>query len=307
VPLHQPVLSKPLIELLEPRPGAVAIDCTLGGGGHTLALWEQIQPGGRLLAIDRDQAALAAAAQRLEGLSSPPVLAHGNFADVVAIATRSGFARPNLIVFDLGLSSDQLDQGERGFSFQRTGPLDMRMDPSQGITAARYLNQLPERELAGHIRRLGEERWAARIAAFIVQRRPLVTTTDLRLAVEAAIPRAAWPRDINPATRTFQALRMLVNDELASLQSGLQGAIQILTPGGRMAAISFHSLEDSTVKSCFIAESKDCICPPQQPVCTCAHRASLSIVTRKPIRPSADELASNPRSRSARLRVAQRL
>ena len=307
MPRHEPVLSKELIELLEPRPGSVAIDCTLGGGGHTHALWQLTRPGGRVLAIDQDAAAVEAARRRFADLHDPPQVVQGNFADVVHIATAAGIESAQAVVFDLGLSSDQLDLAERGFSFQREGPLDMRMNPEQPVTAARYLNQLPERELAHHIRELGEERWAARIAQFIVRSRPLATTSDLRRAVEAAVPRAAWPKGIHPATRTFQAIRMLVNDELQNLSLGLQGANQLLTPGGRMAAISFHSLEDALVKSYFIAESKDCICPPQQPVCTCAHRASLTIVTRRPLRPSPAEVLANPRSRSARLRVAQKL
>jgi 16S rRNA (cytosine1402-N4)-methyltransferase len=175
------------------------------------------------------------------------------------------------------------------------------------MTAARLVNELSERELADTIRRLGEERWAARVAKFVVARRPLHTTRDLAGAVEAAIPRAAWPRDLHPATRTFQAIRMRVNDELGSLDRGLRGALEILRPGGRIAVISFHSLEDRLVKSFFATESRDCICPPEQPVCTCGHRASVRILTRKPVRPSEEEVAGNPRSRSARLRAAERL
>jgi 16S rRNA (cytosine1402-N4)-methyltransferase len=211
------------------------------------------------------------------------------------------------VLFDLGISSVQLDDPARGFSFRGEGPLDMRMDPDGRVTAAQLVNQLPERELTDLVRRLGEERWAARIAGFIVKRRPLRTTRDLAGAVEAAVPRAAWPREIHPATRTFQAIRMAVNDELGSLEKGLKSALSILTPGGRMAAISFHSLEDRTVKNFFVAESKDCLCPPQQPVCTCAHRASLRILTRRPVTPDDDEIRANPRARSAKLRVAERL
>ena len=211
------------------------------------------------------------------------------------------------MLFDLGLSSYQLDTPERGFSFRAEAPLDMRMDPSQPVSAAQLVNRMDQGDLARVIAELGEERWARRIAEFIVRRRPLATTSDLARAVEAAIPRGAWPRDIHPATRTFQAIRMEVNDELGSLEQGLKGAIKILKPGGRMAAISFHSLEDRLVKATIAAESKDCLCPPQQPVCTCAHRAQLRPLTRKPIRPSAEEVAANPRSRSARLRVAERI
>jgi 16S rRNA (cytosine1402-N4)-methyltransferase len=183
----------------------------------------------------------------------------------------------------------------------------MRMDPAGPVTAARIVNQYDEAEIERILRTYGEERWARRIAQFIVARRPLHTTGDLARAVEAAIPRKAWPRDIHVATRTFQGLRIAVNDELGEIESGLKAALQILNPGGRMATISFHSLEDRLVKSFFIVESKDCICPPQQPVCTCGHRASLRILTRRPVRPSAEEVASNPRARSSRLRVAQKL
>lgn len=208
---------------------------------------------------------------------------------------------------DLGISSLQLDDTERGLSIRQEGPLDMRLDRNQSTTAGDLVNRMPEKDLARLIQELGEERWAARIAQFIVRRRPLRTTRDLAAAVEAAIPRGAWPPHIHPATRTFQALRMSVNDELSNLERGLKAATQILTPGGRMATISFHSLEDRMVKSYFNVESKDCLCTPHQPVCTCAHRASLRILTRRPITPSADEVSSNPRSRSAKLRAAERL
>ena len=283
------------------------MDATLGAGGHARLLLEAVQPGGRLLAIDRDPAAVAGGRIQLSGFEPPATVVGGDFGDLDHIARSHGFAQVDAVLFDLGVSSMQLDDPARGFSFRGEGPLDMRMDPDNPVTAAQLANQLPERELAGLIRRLGEERWAARIAGFIVKRRPLRTTRDLAAAVEAAVPRAAWPRDIHPATRTFQALRMSVNDELGSLGNGLKSALSILTPGGRMAAISFHSLEDRTVKTFFIAESKDCVCPPQQPVCTCAHRASLRIVTRRPVLPDEEEIRANPRARSARLRVAERI
>jgi len=304
---HVPVLSKEAIAFLQPRPGAVAVDCTLGGGGHSRLLLDAIQPGGRLLAIDRDPAAVAGGRAQLSGFEPPATVVRGDFADVDRIAREHGFDQVDAVLFDFGISSDQLDDPDRGFSFREPGPLDMRMDPGQPTTAEELVNQLSERELAGIIRRYGEERWAARIAQFIVRRRPLSTTRDLAAAVEAAIPRGAWPRDIHPATRTFQAIRIAVNDELGSIELGLKAALSILSPGGRMAAISFHSLEDRTVKSFFIAESKDCICPPQQPVCTCAHRASLRLLTRRAIQPSEEEVRANPRSRSARLRAAERI
>jgi 16S rRNA (cytosine1402-N4)-methyltransferase len=212
-----------------------------------------------------------------------------------------------MVLFDFGISSTQVDDPERGFSFRADGPLDMRMDPSARLTAAKLVNESDAAELERILHEYGEERWARRIAQFIVARRPLRTTRDLAQAVEAAIPRSAWPRDIHVATRTFQGIRIAVNDELAEIETGLRAALSTLKPGGRMATISFHSLEDRLVKSFFNVESKDCICPPQQPVCTCGHRATLRIVTRHPVRPSDEEIAANPRARSARLRVAEKI
>jgi 16S rRNA (cytosine1402-N4)-methyltransferase len=235
------------------------------------------------------------------------VVVHGRFGELDALARKAGFVPADCILFDFGLSSVQLDAPERGFSFRGEGPLDMRMDTTSTLDAARIVNELDIRELERILRDYGEERWARRIAQFIVARRPLRTTTDLASAVEAAIPRRAWPRDINVATRTFQGIRIAVNDELGEIEAGLKAALGILKPGGRVATISFHSLEDRLVKSFFNVESKDCICPPQQPVCTCGHRATLRIVTRRPVRPSEAELTANPRARSARLRVAEKI
>ncbi len=286
------------------------MDCTVGLGGHSRLILERIRPGGRLLGIDCDDAALKVARRRLatrHPAGPPPVLRHGDFRDLAVIAREAGFDRVQGVLFDLGVSSPQLDDPARGFSFRQDGPLDMRMDRRSTLTATQVVNEMPERDLAGLIRRLGEERWALRIAQFIAGRRPLRTTRALAAAVEAAIPRAAWPSDIHPATRTFQAIRMHVNDELASLELGLQGALEVLSPGGRLVVIAFHSLEDATVKRFLARESRDCVCPPQQPVCTCDHRASLRILTRKPVRPAPAEAAANPRSRSARLRAAERL
>ena len=220
---------------------------------------------------------------------------------------QNGFSPADLILFDFGLSSTQIDDPSRGFSFRGEGPLDMRMDPNSKLTAAQIVNEYGVAEIERILRQHGEERWARRIAQFIVARRPLRTTRDLSQAVEAAIPRRAWPRDIHVATRTFQGLRIAVNDELEEIEQGLRAALSTLKPGGRMATISFHSLEDRLVKSFFNVESKDCICPPQQPVCTCGHRATLRIITRHPVRPSEEELTANPRARSARLRVAEKL
>ena len=302
---HSSVLSQETIELLQPDPGVVIVDCTVGLGGHSRLILERIRPAGRLLGIDRDESALGAARAGLAGYDPPPVLRQNDFRDLARIAREAGFDRVDGVLFDLGVSSPQLDDPARGFSFRQEGPLDMRMDRRSPLTAEHVVNQLSERDLAGLIRRLGEERWAARIARFVLERRPLRTTTELAAAVEAAIPRAAWQPGIHPATRTFQAIRMYVNDELGSLEQGLRGALEILSPGGRLVVIAFHSLEDAAVKRFLALESRDCVCPPQQPVCTCGHRASLRILTRKPVRPAPAEVAANPRSRSARLRAAE--
>jgi 16S rRNA (cytosine1402-N4)-methyltransferase len=275
--------------LLQPRPGSVVVDCTLGGAGHARLLLEAIQPGGRLLAIDRDPAAVAGGRAQLSEFEPPATVVRGDFADLERIATEHGFVPADAVLFDFGLSSLQLDDPSRGFSFRQAGPLDMRMDPETPLTAAAVVNEMPERELADVIRRYGEERWALRIARFIVRRRPLATTADLAAAVEAAVPRGAWPRGIHVATRTFQAIRIAVNDELDSIERGLESALAILRPGGRVAAISFHSLEDRLVKSFF------------------AGGEGVRAITRRPVQPSPAELERNPRARSARLRVAERV
>jgi 16S rRNA (cytosine1402-N4)-methyltransferase len=279
----------------------------VGQAGHARQILERITPGGRLLGIDRDPNAVEAARVALAQYGPQVVIVHGRFSELGSISAQNGFDNADLVLFDFGLSSNQIDDPERGFSFQSEGPLDMRMDPAAPVTAATIVNEADVREIERIIREYGEERWARRVAQFIVARRPLRTTRDLALAVEAAIPRAAWPRDINVSTRTFQGLRIAVNDELGEIEAGLRAALTTLKPGGRMATISFHSLEDRLVKSFFNVESKDCICPPQQPVCTCGHRATLRIVTRRPVRPSEEEVAINPRARSARLRVAAKL
>ena len=276
-------------------------------GGHARLILERILPGGRLLGIDRDPGSLEVARKNLEEFGPAVTAVHGRFGELDRLGREVGIARADLILFDFGISSAQLDDPERGFGFRSDGPLDMRMDPTSEVTAARIVNQYGEAEIERILRDYGEERWARRIAKFIVARRPLRTTRDLAAAVEAAVPRNAWPRDIHVATRTFQGIRIAVNDEMSEIESGLRAALETLNPGGRMATISFHSLEDRPVKSFFIVESKDCICPPQQPVCTCGHRATLRIITRRPVRPSPEEIARNPRARSARLRVAEKL
>jgi 16S rRNA (cytosine1402-N4)-methyltransferase len=307
---HRPVLLTPLIESLQPRPGQTAIDATLGAGGVTAALLERVSPGGRVIAIDRDQSAVEAARRRFADRSDAVQIAQGDFADLETIVRSLGVDAADVVVFDLGISSLQLDDPARGFSFRHDGPLDMRMDPSSGETAAQLVDSLTADELTSLIREYGDERFARSIANRIARTRelvPLTTTTQLRELVEQVVPRRFWPKRIHPATRTFQALRIAVNHELESLERGLQAAISILRPGGRLGVISFHSLEDTLVKNALHVAAQNCICPPQQPHCTCVHRATLFLLTRKVIRPDSAELATNPRSRSARLRVAEKL
>ncbi len=307
---HRPVLLTPLIESLQPRPGQTVVDATLGAGGFTAALLERVLPGGRVLAIDRDKTAADAGRIRFKDSGDAVQIAQGDFADLETIVHGLGVTAVDAVVFDLGISSLQLDDPARGFSFRLDGPLDMRMNPSSGTTAAQLVDSLTADELASLIREYGDERFARPIANRIARTRelvPLTTTTQLRELVEHVVPRRFWPKRIHPATRTFQALRIAVNHELESLERGLQAAISILRPGGRLGVISFHSLEDTIVKNALHVAAQNCVCPPQQPNCTCVHRATLFLLTRKVIRPDAAELASNPRSRSARLRVAEKL
>jgi 16S rRNA (cytosine1402-N4)-methyltransferase len=307
---HRPVLLTPLIESLQPRPGQTVVDATLGAGGFTAALLERVTPGGRVIAIDRDHSAVEAGRIRFSAAGTAVRIAQGDFADLETIAHGLGVDAVDAVVFDLGISSIQLDDPARGFSFRFDGPLDMRMNPSSGTTAAHLVDSLTADELASLIREYGDERFARPIANRIARTRelvPLTTTTQLRELIEQVVPRRFWPKRIHPATRTFQALRIAVNHELESLERGLQAAISILRPGGRLGVISFHSLEDTLVKNALHVAAQNCVCPPQQPNCTCVHRATLFLLTRKVIRPDEAELASNPRSRSARLRVAEKL
>jgi 16S rRNA (cytosine1402-N4)-methyltransferase len=307
---HRPVLLHPLIQSLQPRPGQTYVDGTLGGGGYTAAFLERLRPGGHILAIDRDPAAVAAARERFGGDGQTVLISQGNFSDMESIAASHGIARVDGVMLDLGISSLQLDDPARGFSFRFDGALDMRMDPGDPESAADIVNGWSEADLAALIRTYGEERFARAIATAIVRKRSqrrIANTAQLREVVERTIPRRFWPKRIHPATRTFQALRIEVNHELESLTKGLQAAIRILRPGGRLGVVSFHSLEDTIVKNALHVSAQNCLCPPQQTHCTCAHRASLLLLSRKAIKPDAAELAVNPRARSARLRVAEKL
>lgn len=299
---HTPVLLEATLSALAPLPGDAFIDATVGGGGHAYAIGERLRPGGRLLGIDADPEALAEAAARLHPFGDTVALASGNFADLGAIAARHGFASVQGILFDLGVSSLQLGSGERGFSFREEGPLDMRLSPEQSLTAADIVNTLPPTELASLLYRLGEEPRSRRIARAIIAHRPIATTTELARVVADAIPRQG--ARLHPATKTFLALRLAVNDELANLEAALEQAVDLLAPGGRLAVISFHSLEDRIVKRFFRREAGvDADAPEAAPV----DEPRLRLLLRKPIVPTAAEVAANPRSRSAKLRAAVRL
>ncbi|MFN8472035.1 MAG: 16S rRNA (cytosine(1402)-N(4))-methyltransferase RsmH [Anaerolineae bacterium] len=301
---HIPVLLAPTIELLSIRQGGRYIDGTIGAGGHALAILEASGPDGRLLGLDQDPQALQIAAARLP--QNQVVLVNANFRDLQSVATERGFTEVDGILLDLGVSSLQFDTAERGFAFLYDAPLDMRMNPATPVTAADLVNDLPEGELADLIYEYGEEPASRRIARAIVAARPIETTGQLAKVVARAAGKPGHWR-IHPATRTFQALRIAVNDELGALTAVLPQAVSLLAAGGRLAVISFHSLEDRIVKTFFRDEARDCICPPQQPVCTCGHKATLRIITRKPVQAEEAEVRQNSRARSAKLRVAERL
>jgi len=302
--LHTAVLLNEVVEGLEIRAGGRYIDCTVGTGGHARAILERSDPDGELLGIDLDLAAIAVAERQLSSFGERVTLVSDSFARLRAIASAEGFIPADGVLLDLGVSSVQLESAERGFSFRKDGPLDMRMDPDGDITAAHLVNELDEAELAEIIAAYGEEVKARAIARAIVRNRPLRTTLELANVVAHAVGRS---RRLHPATRTFQALRIAVNEELEALSTVLPPIPAILAKGGRMAIISFHSLEDRLVKDFMVRESRDCLCPPEIVVCACGHKRTLQILTKKPVRPSADEVAQNPRSRSAKLRVAMRV
>jgi 16S rRNA (cytosine1402-N4)-methyltransferase len=310
---HVAVLFQAVLEGLQVRSGGRYIDATVGAGGHALGILAASSPDGRLLGLDRDPAALEAAVARLASCAGRVELVHSSFSQLAEVARVHGFVPADGVLFDLGLSSLQLADPGRGFAFMVDGPLDMRFDPQAGEpTAADLVNTSSSEELAVLVARYGEEKRARYIAEAIVAARPLHSTVELAAVVEQAVRsvsgRSGDRRErIHPATRTFQALRIAVNDELAAVEAALPQAVEVLSPGGRLAVISFHSLEDRIVKRFLRQESRDCICSPEMPVCTCEHRATLRLATRKPIRPAAEEVIANPRARSARLRVAERI
>ncbi len=299
---HIPVLLDQVLAALSPTQPARVIDGTLGAGGHTRALLDA--DAGAVLGLDRDTDALALARANLAGYNVH--FAHTNYEGMTAAAREIGWDAVDAILLDVGVSSMQLDRAQRGFSFMHDGPLDMRMDASRGQTAADIVNTWEADELADVFYRYGEERHGRHLARVIVDARPYTTTAELVAVIEANKP-AQWKEKIHPATRVFQALRIAVNDELGALERTLPAAIDLLRQGGRLAVISFHSLEDRIVKQAFKLAATDCICPPKQPVCTCDHKATVKLVTRKPQTATAEEVARNPRSRSAKLRLVEKL
>jgi 16S rRNA (cytosine1402-N4)-methyltransferase len=305
IPVHKPVLLNEVTEALRPQPGKRYVDCTLGGGGHAEAILVKILPGGQLLGIDADPKAIEIAKNRLAGYIENTIIVNDNFLSLETICRENRFLPVQGILFDLGLSSAQLDAPERGFSFQQYGPLDMRFDPSQVFTAADVVNTFPEERLSEILKIYGEERYSKRIARHIVNSRPISDTLQLVDAIQAAT--GGYHDRIHPATRTFMALRIYINHELENLSAVLKQTINCLDHGGRLAVISYHSLEDRIVKQFMLIESKGCICSPDIPVCQCGHVAKLKIISKKVITPSPAETKSNPRSRSAKLRVAERL
>ena len=303
-PVHKPVLVRESIEGLQVRRDGWYIDCTIGTGGHAEAILERCVPGGHLLGIDADLEAIRTVAERLKHYDGSLILVQDNFRYLEDICNRFGSRPVHGILFDLGMSTLQLEDRNRGFSFQYDAPLDMRFSPEQELTAADIVNTFPEEALAEVLQRYGEERMGRQIARQIVQSRPIRSTGELVRVVERVI---RVRHKIHAATRTFQALRIAVNKELESLELALKQAVHILDLGGRLVVISFHSLEDRLVKGFLRREAQGCLCPPGTAVCVCGHSPMLKLITKKVIRPSADEVRANPRSRSARLRVAERI
>ena len=305
LPTHTPVLLYEVIEGLQARVGGNFIDCTVGLGGHAAALMEKISPLGKLLGIDIDPEAIKVAQIKLSDYGESVTLVNDDFADLETICKRYHFHPVDGILFDLGVSSLQLDTAERGFSFQLEAPLDMRFDPMQELTAADIVNTFPEQELAQLIKAYGEERYSQRIARRIVQSRPISSTSKLARLVEQVL--GSRHTRIHPATRTFMALRIAVNSELQNLESTLEQTINLLRPGGRLVVISYHSLEDRIVKQFMRREASNCLCPQSTVICRCGHVPTLKLISRKVIKPTSLEIESNPRSRSAKLRIAERL
>jgi 16S rRNA (cytosine1402-N4)-methyltransferase len=303
--VHVPVLLDEVIAGLQARRGGYFVDCTVGLGGHAAAILEKISPSGRLLGIDADPEAIKISQDKLSDYGEAVTLVNDNFVNLEAISRRYHFHPVDGILFDLGVSSLQLDTAERGFSFQLDAPLNMRFNPGQGLTASDIVNSFSEQELAKLIERYGEERHSRRIARHVVQNRPIATTVELARLVEQAF--GGKRAKIHPATRTFMALRIAVNSELQNLELSLKQTLNLLRPEGRLTVISYHSLEDRIVKQFMRYAASSCICPPGTVICRCGHVPTLKLISRKVIKPTSLEIESNHRSRSAKLRIAERL
>ena len=308
--VHEPVLLQEVLQWMNVREGGVYCDGTLGGGGHSEAILRASRGTALLYGIDRDETAIAAASERLRAFPGFHAI-RGNFHDGKELLQEAGAGQLDGVLLDLGVSSPQLDTPERGFSYHTDAPLDMRMDRSRGMTAADFLNTADEKEIAEVIRDYGEEKWAVRIAAIICEHRkikPMETTYDLVEAVDAAIPKAVRRKDDgHPARRTFQAIRIAVNDELSPLEQALKDFVSCLKPGGRICVITFHSLEDRIVKNTFRNMEHPCICPPKAPICTCGRKPVLKVLGGGAVAPSKEEIERNPRARSAKLRIGTKI
>ncbi|MDY3013726.1 MAG: 16S rRNA (cytosine(1402)-N(4))-methyltransferase RsmH [Evtepia sp.] len=307
---HRPVLLEECIQALNIRPDGTYIDGTLGRGGHSEQIAKRLTEGGRLICIDRDRQALEEGSARLAPWADHITFLHGNFGDLDQLLEEAGIPGVDGMLFDLGVSSPQLDDPERGFSYMHDAPLDMRMSRDDGLTAWIVVNQWPRDELRRILSQYGEERYASAIAGAIERARqlaPIETTGQLVEIIRSAMPAAALREKQHPAKRSFQGIRIAVNDELTAISRMMQSAIPRLNPGGRLAVISFHSLEDRIVKSEMAAAAKGCDCPPNFPVCVCGKKPQIKLVGRKPILPGQQELEENPRARSAKLRVAEKI
>ncbi len=307
---HIPVLYREIMEIMDPQPGETFVDCTLGGGGHSRGFLERTSPDGRLIGIDQDQEALEAARSNLAPFGQRVTYVHSNYRHLESILSQYAPAGVDGILFDLGVSSHQLDEKERGFSYMQDAPLDMRMDTTQSFSAYDVVNGYSEEELHRIIKVYGEENWAKRIAQFIVEfraRKPITTTGELVDIIKRAVPKGARVQGSHPAKRTFQAIRIEVNQELKVLEDTIDVAVRYLKKGGRIGIISFHSLEDRIVKERFKYLASDCICPPQLPFCQCDKVSEIKILTRKPVEAKEDELEENSRSKSAKFRAAVKI
>ena len=307
---HVSVLLRECLEALQIKPNGIYVDCTTGGGGHSLEIAKCLTDGGRLIAIDRDEDALRAAGKRLADFADRVTFVHSNYAMLQSVLADLGIPGVDGVLADLGVSSYQLDTAERGFSYMQDAPLDMRMDREQPLRAYDVVNTYSEEELRRILYDFGEEKFARNIAANIVKKRserPIETTLELAELVKASMPKTAREGGHHPAKRTFQAIRIEVNSELSSIPPALDAAVHALNPGGRIAVITFHSLEDRLVKQKFAALSSGCTCPREFPVCVCGKKPVVRVITKKPVTAGEDELEVNPRSRSAKLRVAEKI